>query len=149
MFPQCTHNLTSTNAPSLYYMKSSRFQSNQISTFSRNISLACTSLTRQPSHQALWPALPAHYKCPSWWATIFYIHIFLPTIQKLSFRISIAGTFLVFQGLRLCAPNTKGPGWTPGQGTRSLILKRAPQLGTKIPSAAAKPGIIFLPFSSL
>ena len=30
-----------------------------------------------------------------------------------------SGTFLVAQGLRLCAPNAGGPGSIPGQGTRS------------------------------
>lgn len=110
MFPQCAHNLTSTNAPSLHYMKGSRFQSNQISIFSRNIFLACTS-----PHTAAQPSgLMTSYACPLQMTILMGHHLSHPHIfanyTKVSFRISIAGTFLLVQGLRLHAPNAKGPG---------------------------------------
>ena len=36
------------------------------------------------------------------------------------------GTFLVVQWLRFCAPNARGPGSIPGQGTRSHTLQLRP-----------------------
>ena len=45
---------------------------------------------------------------------------------------TIVGTSLVVQWLRLRAPNARGPGSIPGQGTRSHM----PQL--KIPRAATE-----------
>ena len=44
-----------------------------------------------------------------------------------------AGTSLVVQWVRLCAPNAGGPGLIPGQGTRSLM-----RATMKIPHAATK-----------
>ena len=43
----------------------------------------------------------------------------------------LRGTSPVVQWLRLCAPNARGPGLIPGQGTRSHVLQlriRMPQL---------------------
>ena len=48
-----------------------------------------------------------------------------------------SGTSLVVQGLRLCSPCT-GPGFDPGQGTRSHMLQqktRMPQQRSKTPCA--------------
>ncbi|TEA25694.1 hypothetical protein DBR06_SOUSAS2510124, partial [Sousa chinensis] len=40
---------------------------------------------------------------------------------------------LVVQWLRLCAPNAGGPGWIPGQGTRSHM-----HAATESPHAATE-----------
>ena len=70
-----------------------------------------------------------------------------PTVGKTVNRNCLSlGTSLVVQWLRLHAPNTRGPGSIPGQGTRSHMLqlkilhaaKKILHVATKIPRATTK-----------
>ena len=45
------------------------------------------------------------------------------TKMHATFKYLPVGTSLAVQWLRLCAPNSRGPGLIPGQGTRSPMLQ--------------------------
>ena len=54
--------------------------------------------------------------------------------------VGFAGTSLVVQWVRLCAPNAGGPGSIPGRGTRSCMhaATKSPHAATKSLHAATK-----------